>query len=187
MAEDLYLPLKEATRNAFLALKRDHPGERFYAFGLYTNELGEYLSPTANTEEALLRRSGGNARSSLRWSPCDWEYHLEGNGEYFGQIQRLLDAAPDPYDSSIDEEPDPETEFTFDICVRVLRDLDDEGLFGGDEERSGIVISLWMGDQSDEERVLWAQQLNPEPVWSRFEEELPYCREWPPEEQISTS
>lgn len=182
--EDLYQALKKATHAVFRRLERDHPGERLYAFGLYTDDLGRYISPTGNTEEALLRRSGGYAKTPLRWSPCDWEYHLEGDREHFEQVQCLFDEAPDPYDIS-DRQAVAQARQVFEACIRVLRELDSEGLFGRGEDRERIVINLWMGDQSDEGQVRWARRLNPPSVAKRYAVELPSCREWPPEEHLS--
>ena len=58
-----------------------------------------------------------------------------------------------------------------DVCIRVLKRLDAEGVFGAGERREGIVLNVLMGDQSDEERLKYAKLLNPASVYARFQEE----------------
>ena len=39
--------------------------------------------------------------------------------------------------------------------------IDAEGLFGSGEERKQVVVNLLMGDQSDEDRLEFAERVNP--------------------------
>jgi len=50
----------------------------------------------------------------------------------------------------------------------VLKQLDDEGIFGEGEQRKSIVLNILMGDQSDEERMKYAKLLNPSSVYNHF-------------------
>ncbi|NOK60161.1 MAG: hypothetical protein GFH27_549291n354 [Chloroflexi bacterium AL-W] len=75
--------------------------EQVYAFGLYTNGEGSYVLSMANTEEALERKAltyaQGNTtlcalhRQSLRWSPCDWQYHEEGGEAASESVAQYLE------------------------------------------------------------------------------------------------
>jgi hypothetical protein len=60
----------------------------------------------------------------------------------------------------------------FDIAGGVLRELDREGLFGSGDMRRQILLGIWMGDQSDEDRIVFAEQLNPLPLVEIFKREL---------------
>lgn len=171
--------LTDELRAAWRALRAAHAGERFYAFGLYTAPCAEYLMVTAATEEGLARataaavgKRGGDPalrQASLRWSPADSPLHAEGDG-LLPKSGALRDAGPDPYDDSPAGEA--AVKLVFESAVAALRELDREGLFGAGVEREALVVGVWYGDQSDEERVEYARALNPAPVAERFEREL---------------
>jgi hypothetical protein len=166
-------------RAAWLTLQRAHPAEQFYAFGIYTAPLAEYLMVTASTEEGLsvatagyLAKSGGDPalmRASLRWSPCDSPLHEEGTG-LLPASERLRNAGPDPYEDT--QEAEDAVTLVFDVAVEALKQLDDEGLFGAAADRSRLVLGIWIGDQSDAERIRLVAKLNPKPVVQRFEREV---------------
>ncbi len=178
----LHAVLKDATRQAFADLRRQHPQERFYAFALYTNDVGQYIVPSANTEEGLARHAARAARhdgaavalhrASLRWSPCDWAYHVDASLiPFFAGVERLLAEGPAPYDLD-DEACEQQVSGVFETCLTVLEELDAEGVFGRGHERAALVINLLMGDQSDEERRERARRLNPPAPYTRFAQEL---------------
>ena len=134
---------------------------------------------TASTEEGLavvtekyLADEGGDpmvTRAYLRWSPCDSPLHQEGVS-LLPKSELLRTSGPDPYDDSLEGQ---ETiALVFDVSVDVLKQLDREKLFGGDGERAELLLGIWMGDQSDEERIQFAQLLNPIPIVQRFVKEL---------------
>ncbi len=161
------------------SLRSSHPGERFYSFGLYTTALAEYLMVTASTEEGLSRvtaeyvqRDGRDPvlrRASLRWSPCDSPLHVEGE-ELLPRSTLLREAGPDPYEDS--PEADEAVSLVYQAAVEALAALDRESVFGSGEARSQLVVGIWCGDQSNEERVAFARALNPRPVVDRFAREL---------------
>src|SRR5215468_10264015 len=101
--------LLEEVRAAWSALRQAHPGERFYAFGIYTTDVVDYLMITASTEEGLSKvtaeysgKYGGDIdlrRRSLRWSPCDSPLHLEGDG-LLARSDALRMEGPDAYEDS---------------------------------------------------------------------------------------
>ncbi len=164
---------------AWQTLKLAHAGEQFYSFGFYTAELAEYLMVTASTEEGLaqvvgqyLAGQGGDpqlTRASLRWSPCDSPLHLEGE-LLLPESGRLRAAGPDPYDDT--REAEESVALVFDTAVAALGHLDQEGTFGPDADRNRLVLGVWEGDQSDEERVEVVRKLNPAAVAKHFAHEL---------------
>ena len=178
----LHATLKDATRQAFADLRRQHPQERLYAFALYTNDVGQYIVPSANTEEGLARHAAQAARrdgiadelhrASLRWSPCDWAYHADASlVPFFAGVERLLSDGPDPYDLD-DEACAQQVGGVFETCLTVLAELDAEGVFGRGQARAALVINLLMGDQSDAERLERARRLNPPATYAHFAQEL---------------
>jgi len=166
-------------RAAWATLRGRHPGERFYSFGLYTTDLADYLMVTASTEEGLsevteryVTRTGRDAtaqRAALRWSPADSPLHAEGEA-LLAESDRLRCAGPDPYDDT--PEADEAISLLFDVAIRSLQQLDREGTFGEGLERAQLVLGIWKGDQSDDERAEFASLLNPRPVAERFTREI---------------
>lgn len=159
----------EEFREAWHTLHRAHPGEHFYAFGLYTAERAEYLMVTASTEEGLASIANPPTAAALRWSPCDSPLHAEGT-ELLQRSDRLRRSGPDPYEDSV--ESDEAVTLVSDVAVDVLKRLDDEGLFGAGIERARLVLGIFRGDQTDEERLDFAYRLNPRRVVERFAREL---------------
>jgi hypothetical protein len=166
-------------RAAWVTLCGRHPGERFYSFGLYTTDLAEYLLVTASTEEGLSEvtqryatQNGSDPvaqRAALRWSPADSPLHAEGEG-LLAESDRLRRAGPDPYDDT--PAADEAISLLFDVAIQSLQQLDREGTFGEGGARDQLVLGIWKGDQSDDERVQFASLLNPRPVAERFAREV---------------
>jgi hypothetical protein len=166
-------------RDAWSTLKSRHRDERFYSFGLYTTDLADYLMVTASTEEGLseithryVTRTGSEPaaqRAALRWSPADSPLHLEGEGLLAGS-DRLRRAGPDPYDDT--PEADEAISLVLDVAIQALQRLDREGTFGEGIERAQLVLGIWKGDQSDDERIQFASVLNPRPIAERFAREI---------------
>lgn len=170
---------KEELLEAWRALKAAHPDEHFYSFGVDIGACAESFIVTASTEEGLARvvaryveADGGDPaqqRIALRWSTGDSP--LQDSEQVFLARSRALRAAgPDPYEDS----PEAEAWYALvhDAAVQGLADLDREGAFGADLERAHLVLSIWGGDQPDEERIDYARSLNPPSVAARFAREL---------------
>jgi Domain of unknown function (DUF4303) len=166
-------------RAAWASLRGRHPSERFYSFGLYTTDLQDYLMVTASTEEGLsevtqryVTRTGRDAtalRATLRWSPADSPLHAEGDG-LLAESDRLRQAGPAPYDDA--PEANEAISLVFDVAIQSLQQLDREGIFGEGVERAQLVLGIWKGDQSGDERVAFASLLNPRPIVERFAREI---------------
>ena len=166
-------------RDAWSTLKSRHRGERFYSFGVYTTDLADYLMVTASTEEGLseitnryVTQTGSEPaaqRAALRWSPADSPLHAEGEGLLAGS-DRLRRAGADPYDDTPDA--DEAIALVLDVAIQSLQRLDREATFGEGLERAQLVLGIWKGDQSDDERIEFASLLNPRPVAERFAREI---------------
>ena len=166
-------------RSAWQVLRETHPTEHFYCFGLYTAGCAEYVMVTASTEEGLsiatekyLARDGGDpalTRACLRWSFSDSPLHEEGMN-LLPRSQALRESGPDPYDDT--DEAAEAIALVFDTAVDVLKQMDSEKVFGTDFERARLVLGIWMGDQSDEDRIAYARRLNPPSIVNRFVKEL---------------
>jgi hypothetical protein len=66
----LRIMLKEAASRAFDEVRRLHPDESFYVFGLHTSGEAAYAVPTANSEEGLKRRLARQWRRIWRQCCC---------------------------------------------------------------------------------------------------------------------
>jgi hypothetical protein len=180
----LYPALLVATRTAFTRVRQEHAGERFYTFGLFIDGEALYIQPTACTEEALLLSSHGYAKTPIRWNPSG----LDSNpylGDPFEEVCEILSDGFDPDDDQITiSEFEQRFDAVLGVCVRVLKGLDGENIFGSGIERQSILLNVFTANDSDEDRVEQAKRLNPLPLVKRYAFELKYCREWPPEVEL---
>ncbi|MEY4764237.1 MAG: hypothetical protein RI907_910 [Pseudomonadota bacterium] len=182
MAHMAMMALKNALvndlRGAWQKLRLLHPQDRFYGFGLYTTDNASYLFATAFTEEGLsaisatyCKKYGGDPctqSDSLRWSPCDSPLHLEGGD--FTNSERIKDEILNRHQDE-DNTDEPEQE-VFNAALEALLELDKQGLFGAGPVRDKLLLNIWKGDQSDEERIAFARALNAASAVDRFEKEL---------------
>jgi hypothetical protein len=96
---------------------------------------------------------------------------LHAGGEaLLAESDRLRCAGPDPYDDT--PEADQAISLVFEVAIQSLQQLDREGTFGEGLERAQLVLGIWKGDQSDNERVEFVRLLNPHPVAERFAREI---------------
>lgn len=180
-------------RKVFEVLQSQHPDHRIYGFGFYSHE-ASYLSVTAFSEEGLdavvdryeaaaskgdrpyLRsKPREDLRRELRWSPCDSPLHTLGDA-HLRDAAAVIDSAHRAYEQRREVEGsdwDPEydqgadlRDAIYDMLVDVLCSLDEGEVFGPDRDR--LVLSIWEGDQSYEDRVGFASRCNPPEVAQRF-------------------
>ena len=142
--------LAEATRAAFEQVRAAHPDDTFYGFVLYTTADGDYVVPTAFSEEGLTR-------------VCD-RYHGTGKYPDADKLRRdLRFSAPDsPYHELAGEafEGLPSGPKLHDACFAALARLDDEVFFGKGAKRDAMVVNVVYGDMSDERWLAHAKRLN---------------------------
>jgi hypothetical protein len=167
-----------AVRQAYADLRRDHAGERLYAFAIGSTPLGEFLCVAGNTEESLTRTAedyraagytarGGKdplevLRASLRWSSNDWSYFV--CEPYFYEVNDVIRR------SCLQTEE--QAAQIHSICLDVLGAMHADGTFGIGPQRDGLVVNLELGAPDHTLQVEWARQVNPPAVVQRYQNEL---------------
>ena len=184
--EKFYELLYAASKSAFTSVQRAHASESFYVFALYTTGDLAYVIPTSSTEEGLTLTAQkystikhyqdfgiDQLREHLRWSPCDSLLHTEGE-EYFVEVNNFISNVPLILDAIPTEESWAEFDDFYSkflgVCINVLQRLDTESVFGEGTKRNSVVLNILMGDQSDSERLKFANLLNPSSVYDHFEQ-----------------
>jgi uncharacterized protein DUF4303/putative pyrroloquinoline-quinone binding quinoprotein/WD40 domain-containing protein len=184
MAADTVLTeaIADAARRAFTQVRAEHPAENFYCFALFASGVVGVIEPTCMGEQALREAaqdavdsagSGGSLATrltQLRWSPVDTPYYLHGE-EHFAEVQRLLDARPDPYELD-DDAAEAEVHARLEACFDALARLDREGLFGRGTDRDRVLVTVLQGDQSQGSLLRDARRLNPATVLQRLADDL---------------
>jgi hypothetical protein len=154
-----------------------HPGETPYAFLFEISPSGFSAHGTVGTEEALTRfaergigkgygDSVDSLRADFRWgSPEDAWYQQPDDA--FDAVNALLGQAEEAslyqrYDGTLET-----------LCLEVLKAMDTDGIFGTGAEREKIVLGLCYigGDNSAQEFLGWAKQVNPPKVYKRLRKE----------------
>lgn len=172
--------IAEAAQRAFTQVRAENPAERFYCFALFASGVVGVIEPTCMGEQGLrdeaqeaVDAGGGSLETNLtelRWSPVDSPYYLHGE-EHFAEVQRLLDARPDPYELD-DDEAEAEVQARLEACFDALAQLDREGFFGRGVERDRVLVTVLRGDQSDRSQLRNARRLNPATVVQRLADDL---------------
>ena len=169
--------IKAGLKQAWQDLRKAHPAERVYAFGVYTAPAAEFLMPFACGEQGLARvaeryvkdgviyKTLAQAAAGLRWSVPDSPYE-----KFFSKSKYELD---EPFD----ENPlvlEPESKMLREVHRRLtaaanaLKALDAEGLFGRGKAREQVVLLIEAGDRPDEWAHKWAKKLNPAKVFEAY-------------------
>ncbi len=185
--------LIDSARRTFRELIRRFVGERFYAFGLWTEPLYSFVAPTLNTEEALLRSARdyherspqipiGDLACSLRWNPGDFEVHRRSDVTLFDpQLDNAFSHAAkilnDIIRSGGDAEFDEFHSRLDNVLYTSLAALDSEGTFGICDDRNSCIANIWIGDRSDEEAVEAASRLNPAQAVEMYRRQIQRGRE----------
>lgn len=144
-----YEKLLAATRKAFLSLFENK--EHFYYCTLVTT--GDGLTPTISawSYEALERECAGDdsLREDIEWSYADSPYDAFGY-ELFDEVKKLLSENEISY-----EQWDEETEVRLNIMEKVMRTLDDEGIFSKNQNREEVVVAaeIMPPDETNTERA----------------------------------
>ncbi len=139
-----------------------------YVFGTFLTYKGleevskEYLKEDQYQEEW---QSVDNAMRELKWSPCDSPHYCKYDN-LFKDVNQLIDTI---WSNVIDD--DNEYILTcqeiHQACIDALAKVRKSQIF-----RDDVVLVLLMGDQSNEERLLNAEGLNPEKTLNNFKSEL---------------
>lgn len=153
--------IADAARQAFGELfDTVAAGEHFYYCTLVTTDEGLAPVVSAWSREALEREARDNVddptfAQMVKWSYADSPYCAFGYDEYFGEVERLLEARP-TMDDLEDEDWEAELEFRLEAMTEALAILDREGLFSRNQPRHEVVVNaeLMPPDASNAERVL---------------------------------
>ncbi|KAL4898432.1 quinon protein alcohol dehydrogenase-like superfamily [Aspergillus ambiguus] len=177
---DLVNRLVVAARCAFTQARQQHPKDTFYYFALFTDEMGAYVLPTCNSEEALREAADRCARefgrteaehtAVLRWSPADSPYHMLGM-EYFSDLMELFRSHGDPWQSD-DDCLDAEIDARVEAAFQALTILDKEGFFGQGVERERVIVTVFRYQQSSHSLLTNTSRLNPPSAVARMKREL---------------
>jgi hypothetical protein len=164
----------EASKAAFSQVLKAHSKEKFYVFGLMTNDAAQYLYPLSNTEQALKRtlktyHTEGyrdTTEDDLRWSFGDWAYSKEGE-EHFESLNEQL-ALSTQFDDWDDDEIEEQVAKLMKAVVAGLADLEQEGFFGEGTDRLDVAVMI-VGDIDQGLVREWIEKLNPPEVAKRFD------------------
>jgi hypothetical protein len=168
-----------ALKAAFTDLIAANPHQRFYVFGLFTDDSLQFLNPVANTEEALTmtvqhyrenvdpKHGSISTPTNMRWSYGDWGFFPDADGRHFGEINAVARAN---FDRMIDDDSlmdAGEWSAVWSAIQDSFRRLDAEGIFGTGAERDKVTLLL-VGDLPEEMIDEWALALNPNDVAKRY-------------------
>jgi hypothetical protein len=184
--EEIRLGLRTSAEEFLGTVARNQPGESLYSFLFEVSCEGFSAHGAAATEEALTRfaeleiANGPRVRSknpleaiksAYRWGSIEDAWYQKPDSA-FKSVNKLLRQAEKQklyklYDGTLTE-----------LCLQVLREMDDDAFFGRGEARQTVVLGLCYtgGDNSDEEFLDWARHVNPVKVVDRLQEEITRCR-----------
>lgn len=154
-------------RSAFLEVMQNHEGEEFCGFALYSDESAMTICPSVNSRNHLHNQLAEMPDEALylKFATAEWAYEYEGASQ-LRQSNSIISAA-DRFDS--------ESDFynfrscVYDCCVKALRQLAIEGLFGTPEEGEQIALLFSVSDFEDPEMELeWVAQLNCSSITAEF-------------------
>lgn len=197
---EAFLPrLLGATRHALTWEKAQYADETFYAFGVYGSAGWGYLVPFCCTEEGLTRvatsyleahgtdwypgRSLDEMRLDLRFSLADTGHSsVFDHAPYstdFEEINNQLWHRSDAIDRLSDQfsEHDADSIFVVEdrrfkqVCYRVFRQLDDEGLFGRGVAREQVTVIATNGNSDLDPSTFGdaIRDLNPPSVYEAYD------------------
>jgi hypothetical protein len=184
--DDICSSLRSSAKSYLRQVAKAHSGETLYAFLFEISCEGFSAHGAVATEEGLARYAQAQLakvrpiktadllatlRSCFRWAgPEDGWYQQPDSA--FDAVNELLSRAEaeglyETYDGSLNE-----------LCLKVLQEMDQAGLFGVGQERERVVLGICYigGDNSDEEFLGWAKQVNSPGVMQRLQQELKQSR-----------
>jgi hypothetical protein len=167
--------ITKAARDTFKAARDSRPGERFYAYALYTDDDATGPVPAANTVQAVdraIKRYASRGQKPpnpayLRYDPAEWVcVGAKAGDKDWRAVWEMSDTL-----SKDDRIKLPERRKNLLRVMQLsLAELDREGFFGVGAEREGVALMLWIIDSADAEEVRQRsiRELNPPAVYNRF-------------------
>lgn len=184
---------RNEARDAYRDMPRRHPGDQITGFAILTDD--DFLSFVPRADTAVL------ARQRLSENPAEgWGEKLFRDWELRWSTAEWSDIYDEEFPCTREAEPKPEEVFDVMMAFReqwfaqpgntdhkfrqqmlrtmfdVLRDLDQEGLFGRGEERDQITLFLEISDSNLDPLVkLWsAAKLNPRKSRRQLTNSMPW-------------
>lgn len=171
------IELRTAVEKFLCELMNKHSGETLYGFLLEVSCEGFSAHGAAATEEGLTRyaekwvaEEGGKLnrwKAEFRWGSPEDAWYQQPDAA-FNKVNQLLRKAEqqelyERYDGTLNE-----------LCIDVLKEMDAAGVFGTGPDRERLIVGLCYigGDNSEEEFLGWAKQVNPPKVYKRLRQEL---------------
>lgn len=168
--------LKDAATEFIRAVAKKHPGETLYGFLIEVSRVGFAAFGAAATEEGLLRNAknyadeeGGDAAqlaAEFRWGSIENGWYQEP-AKPFNRVNELLERAEEQqlyaeYSGVLEQ-----------LCLDALKELDSAGLFGSGHVREQVAIGICHtgGDNTEQQFLQWAEQVNPPTVLKRLKME----------------
>jgi hypothetical protein len=184
--EEIYSAVRDAAERYLAAIAATHPDETLYAFLFEISCEGFSVHGAVATEEGIARyaqaqlprvRVTGKLEPlatvtlGMRWAgPEDgWYQQPDATFDVANELLRRAETESlyQAYDGSLNN-----------LCLQVLRDLDNAHLFGSGQSRENVVIGICYigGDNSDEEFLAWAKKVNSPSIIKRLEREIEESR-----------
>ncbi len=163
---------------SFRRIRETHPKDTFYCFAFFTNGEFNYVAVTASTDEGLENvaqeykkkpsykaMSLEDLRIDLKWSPCDSPLHGKAE-DVLTALDPLMKGVAAELDRRFGLKDDGKSSDKFAAQVsacfaNALKRMDAKSVFGNGDDRKRVVVNLLMGDQSDEDRITFAERVNP--------------------------
>lgn len=174
--DDICAALRTAAETFLRAVSKEHPGETLYGFLFEISCEGFSAHGAAATEEGLRRyaeeyaaEDGGDAdqlQAEFRWGSTEDAWYQQPDAA-FDAVNRLLARAER---EGLNEMCGGVLEG---LCIDVLKELDAAGTFGTGAARERVILGVCYigGDNSPEEFLGWAKQVNPPRVFKRLRAE----------------
>ena len=182
----MHSQLTDELTNALKAVVADAKqrlaGQTIYSIAIYTSGEYSYVIDSVMTLEGLsdvakdylkddrYKQEWGTldtACAALKWSAPDSPYH-EAFAKHFDAAQQTLDAIWQQKGESNDPYAIAHLYHIHEAIAAALRRLAASNSASNDN----VTYNILMGDQSDEERLLNAENLNPEPIANALRREL---------------
>jgi len=184
--DEICSSLRSSAEDFLRRVAKKNPGETLYAFLFEISCEGFSAHGAVATEEALARHAKAQlaevkpikasdplavVKSGFRWAGPEDGWYQQPDAAFDAANDLLSRAeAQNLYemdDGSLNE-----------MCLQVLREMDKAGQFGKGDERDRVVLGICYigGDNSDEEFLEWAKQVNPPSVMKRLRQELKQSR-----------
>jgi hypothetical protein len=175
--DEIRAGLRTAADKFLRVVEKEHPGETLYGFLFEISCEGFSAHGAAATEEGLTRyaekwvaEEGGKLdelKAEFRWGSPEDAWYQQPDA-VFDKVNKLLSQAEqqelyEMYDGTLNG-----------LCIGVLKEMDAAGVFGTGLNRERVAVGLCYigGDNSEEEFLGWAKQVNPSKVYKRLRQEL---------------